>query len=117
MEQHALFDQQKALCTRYGVPHVPAPDFGKIGIAANLRDGAVPLNGLRHPPTSGMTGWYLWAGETWSDDPAFLAPLHLTHLTERCPQLLPYLGLPPGWRFLIAGAYEDVWYDAKLLNI
>ncbi|WP_459213513.1 immunity protein Imm33 domain-containing protein [Paraburkholderia caribensis] len=29
---------------------------------------------------------------------------------------MPYLGLPPGWRFLIAEGYEDVWEDAKLLT-
>jgi hypothetical protein len=27
------------------------------------------------------------------------------------------LGLPPGWRFLIAPGYLDVWYDASLLDI
>ena len=30
---------------------------------------------------------------------------------------LPYLGLAPGWRFLIAPGYEDVWYDEKLLLV
>lgn len=24
------------------------------------------------------------------------------------------LGLPPGWRFLLADGYEDVWEDASL---
>ncbi|WP_459166268.1 hypothetical protein [Sinorhizobium meliloti] len=24
--------------------------------------------------------------------------------------------MPPGWRFLIANGYEDVWYDETLLS-
>ena len=35
--------------------------------------------------------------------------LHAVHLADHCPSVLPYLGLPPGWRFLIAPGYEDVW--------
>ncbi|WP_434048948.1 MULTISPECIES: immunity protein Imm33 domain-containing protein [Sorangium] len=27
-----------------------------------------------------------------------------------------FLGLPPGWRFLIADEHEDVWKDPSLLN-
>jgi hypothetical protein len=29
--------------------------------------------------------------------------------------LTKYLGLAPGWRFLIAPGYEDVWFDEILL--
>jgi hypothetical protein len=28
---------------------------------------------------------------------------------------MQYLGLPPGWGFIIAPGYEDTWQDAKLL--
>jgi hypothetical protein len=31
--------------------------------------------------------------------------------------MAPYLALPPGWRFLIAPDYEDVWFDESLLHI
>jgi hypothetical protein len=30
-------------------------------------------------------------------------------------EILKFLGLPPGWRFLTDGLYVDVWYDAALL--
>ena len=38
------------------------------------------------------------------------------HLVEWCPQILKFLGLPPGWRFLIAGDYEDAGFDKSLLD-
>jgi hypothetical protein len=37
------------------------------------------------------------------------------HHTPRGPSA--FLGLPPGWRFLIAGEHEDVWEDPSLLNV
>jgi hypothetical protein len=103
------------MCARHGVDHVPSPPGLKVGISDGVRRGVVPIHGLRHQPVGDTTGWYLWAGD-WSDDPSFFVPLHVAHLREGCPAVLPYLGLPPGWRFLIAPGYEDVWYDAKLLE-
>lgn len=107
---------QDNVCKKYGVSHHPSPSNLKIGIALNVRDGIVPINGLRHPPEADTTGWYIWAGDELSDAPDFFKPLHVEHLLEWCPKAMRYLGLPPGWRFLITNDYEDVWYDESLLG-
>jgi hypothetical protein len=78
---------------------------------------SVPLNALRHPPEHGTCGWYIWGGETLSDDPTFFKPLHVSHLSEVCPSIVPYLGLAPGWRVLIAPNQEEVWFDETLLAV
>jgi hypothetical protein len=52
-----------------------------------------------------------------SEEKDFFVPLHVEHLGEWCPQVLSYLGLPPGWRFLIAPDYEDIWEDRSLLEV
>lgn len=39
------------------------------------------------------------------------------HLDQLCPEIQKFLGLPPGWRFLIAENYEDVWFDISLLDV
>jgi hypothetical protein len=109
--------QQRDTCDRYGVEFVPAPRRLKVGIARNVREGILPINGLRHPPAGETAGWYIWAGEEMSDDPNFFEPLHVEHLVEWCPHALRFLGLPPGWRFLVAGDYEDVWEDSSLLDV
>lgn len=108
---------QKELCRKYGVVYCPSPNEQKVGVTPSVRKGAEPINGLRHPPQGDTTGWYIWAGEEFSEDPNFFEPLHVKHLSEWCPAVQKYLGLPPGWRFLIASNYEDVWYDESLLNI
>ena len=103
------------LCHKYGTNYCPLPDGSKVGISLNVRDGVVPVNGLRHSPEGDTTGWYIWAGEEMSTAPDFFKPLHVEHLQEWCPDIQKYLGLPPGWRFLVANDYEDVWYDESLL--
>ena len=109
-------EAQAKVCERYGIGPFRTPVTLKVGIASNVRDGVQPLNGLRCHPVGDTSGWYIWAGEEWSDDPDFFAPLHIHHLAEWCPAVIPYLLLPPGWRFLIAAGQEDVWFDEQLLG-
>jgi hypothetical protein len=106
---------QRRICEKYEVHPSPAPAGLKVGIARNVREGLLPINGLRHRPEGDTTGWYIWAGGEPSNDPDFFEPLHVEHLTEWCPDVIPYLQLPPGYRFLIAPGHEDVWNDPSLL--
>ena len=108
---------QSELCGRFGVPVTFPQRHLKLGISADFCSGNFPLNGLRHPPEDGTCGWFLWAGSELSSAPDFFQPMHLEHLFERCQRVLPYLALPPGWRFLIADGYEDVWQDDSLLIV
>ena len=62
-----------------------------------------------------MTGWYIWSGEYVSADLDFFDPLHVFHLNDLCPEIVKYLALAPGWRFLFSPMQEDVWFDEKLL--
>jgi hypothetical protein len=112
----AIEELQKDICKKKGAEFLSSPTNLKIGISVNVREGIVPINGLRYPPEGDTTGWYIYAGEELSDAPDFFKPLHVEHLDEWCPQIKKYLGLPPGWRFLIAGDYEDIWFDEALLR-
>jgi hypothetical protein len=76
-----------------------------------------PINGLRSRPEGGTCGWYIWGGPGLCDDPRLFQPLHWSHLSKHCPSVLPYLALPPGWRFLLGTeGHVDVWYDETLLR-
>jgi hypothetical protein len=102
------------VCERFGARFSESSSESKVGIALETLELA-PLNGMRISPDPGTCGWYIWGGE-YSAAPDFFQPLHVAHLQEQCPQVLPYLGLAPGWRFLLAPDHEDVWFDLKLLN-
>jgi hypothetical protein len=114
---HAVALCQQQLCEKYNVAPIEAPGDLTAGVARNVEGTLIPVNGLRHPLQGTTSGWYLWAGETLSTDPDFFAPIHVRHLAGIRPEVVKYLALPPGWRFLIAGDYEDVWYDASLLDV
>jgi hypothetical protein len=105
-----------AFCANRNVEFLAAPGTQNSGYATST-EGLIPFNGLRHPPAGDTTGWYLWCGEEFSEAPDYFAAIHTYHLYEMYPQFIPLLGLPPGFRFLIAGGYLDVWFDAALLKV
>ena len=109
--------QQKELCSRFAADYEPLDLDLMVAISENFLSGVLPLNGLRHPQEGQVCGWYLWAGEELSEVPHFFRVQHVHHLVEQRPDLAKYLGLAPGWRFLVAGDYEDVWFDSKLLEV
>lgn len=111
-----ILERQHNVCERYGAEHVECPADMKLGILLSERSGGYPIHGLRHPTTGNTTGWFIWSGE-FSKDPEFFVPLHVSHVKDWNPVIEPYLGLAPGWRFLITLSYEDVWYDVALLDI
>jgi len=111
-----LEDVQRAFCFDRHSDCVPTNPDSKLGFAVQTRE-KLPINGLRHPPQGDTNGWYIWCGEELSSDPDFFSPIHTKHLAKYCPEILEYLGLPPGSRFLKAGEYLDIWYDATLLDV
>jgi hypothetical protein len=113
-----IINKQKSICKKYGASYLEAPLDLKIGISENVKKGVEPIHGMRHFPQGGTTGWYIWAGD-YSDAPDFFKPLHINHLEEWNNHVIPFLGLEPGYRFLIAerGNYVDVWEDLSLLDV
>ena len=107
---------EAGICTRLGVTPDPPQAGSKLGVSRSALTRDWPLHGLRHRPEHGTNGWYVWSGE-FSQSPEFFLPLHVEHLAERIPEVVAYLALPPGFRFLIAPGDEDVWEDVSLLSI
>lgn len=116
MNDEELQSLQIAVCSKYGQRWMIPPLNSKLGLALKTL-GKVPINGLRHPSKGETNGWYIWCGEELSNAPDFFSPLHTSHLRERCPEALQFIGLPPGYRFLWAGDHIDVWYDPTLLDV
>ena len=109
-------EAQREICEKFGAPYLACEADLKIGISRNFHRDQFPINGLRHSPQGDTTGWYIWSGEEFSTDTNFFVPLHSHHVQARCPEIVKYLGLGSGWRFLFAPDHEDAWFDAALLN-
>ena len=99
---------------RHGADFSPPAEGSRLGIALQTLH-LVPINGLRILPENGTNGWYIWAGEEQPDAADFFQSLCIEHLSKLCPLAAPFLGLPPGWRFLTDGDSMDVWHDANLI--
>jgi hypothetical protein len=111
-----LVESQRHVCIAQGCEFVPAWGQDNAGVVLSTV-GMKPINGLRHPVSVGTTGWFVWCGETFSDIPDFFQPICIDQSVERLPLVEDLLGLPPGYRFLTADGYEDVWFDESLLDI
>lgn len=106
--------EQIAVCARFGAKPTPAEPHLKLGIALKTIN-QLPLCALRHRQENGTCGWYIYGGEySTADD--FFQPLHVAHISQYCPEIVPYLSLPPGWCVLLAPGYEDAWFDEGLLD-
>ena len=110
--------EQKAVCLKYKLAFLATSEDVVVGVADNVFLGLQPINGLRHNPEKGTSGWFVWAGETYSEEPDFFKPMHAGHILETYPEIYKYLGLAPGGRFLIDTdkGYVDVWFDKKLVS-
>lgn len=114
-----ISQEQLIICNKYGILPFDTSFNSIIGISENVKDKNIfPINGLRHNVDEITSGWYIWAGLEFSYESDFFKPLHIEHLLDWRPDILKYLALPPGYRFLIGeDNYEDVWFDKNLLNI
>lgn len=102
------------LAACHGVERCPAPESEIVGLARDIDSGRLPINGVRCLPEAGTTGWYIWPGDEMSSEADYFRPIHVSHLNEWLPEVLPFLELPPGWRFLVAPGYSDVWMDPEV---
>lgn len=109
-----MYNDQIGVCHRFDTECMPPEMEQKVGIALGSLK-MVPLHAVRIQPDNGTCGWYIYGGD-YSQDADFYQPLHVAHIAEHCPQIVPYLGLPPGWRVLLAPGHEDVWFDGQLLK-
>ncbi len=112
---NSYIDRQKEICVNNNSTWKPINKKLKIGISANLDKD--PINELRHPAEKGTTGWFIWTGE-YSEVEDFFQPICAEHLLQQRPEIIKYLGLDIGFRFLAdSKGYGDIWYDETLKNI
>ncbi|MEQ4923665.1 immunity protein Imm33 domain-containing protein [Proteus hauseri] len=100
---------QTEICKRYEV--LPLAPEEKVAVALNsLNDN--PIYGTRiELPEAGTISWFFYCGE-FSDSDDFYQVIHTSHLDKALPEVVNYLYLPEGSRFIIdRSGYEDIWFE------
>jgi hypothetical protein len=98
----------------------PAP-MVRVLLGRTLAPGIRPIYGGRARPQAdrGDAGWTIWAThpdmhEASSTDGFDIVPV--TEVRDRCPEVWPFLALPPGWAFVLApDGTIDVYEEPELL--
>lgn len=109
---NAHIEKQQKICLAFQSKWNPINKKLIVGVSDNLSTD--PVNGLRHPSEKGTTGWFIWTGE-YSESEDFFKPICAEHLLKKRPDIIKFLGLDIGFRFLCdKSGYQDVWYDDSL---
>ena len=97
------------ICAAHGSPFVPPSPLDKVAVSLGTLN-LQPLNARRVSPERGICGWYIWGGGSGRNSRAagFFETMPVAHLLERCPQIMPFLALAPGWWVSIAPGGPEI---------
>lgn len=106
-----LIAEQKLLCEEFGSNYIEVKGDDLIAVAVQTLEKD-PLVGIRKKPeTAENVSWYIYGGELEEGTDHF-ETMTVRELQELVPEVLPYLALDIGFRFMIDGDdYEDVWKE------
>ena len=104
-----ISEAQQRICDKFRLPAQASEPM--VALAIGSLDQS-PIYGTRiELPENGTISWFIHCGEH-DDALDFYQPLHAAHLHEMLPQVLDYLALPSGARFILdREGYEDVWVE------
>ena len=105
-----IIEVQKMVCAKYCAPFHACADDERVGVAVTTLK-CEPIYGVRRTNEDGSACWYIWGGPR-STATDFYQPLCAGHISDLIPMVLPYLALPPGYKFIIdRNGFEDVWFE------
>ena len=108
--------KQKEICIKYGAIPCACSNADSMLIAKESI-GLLPINGMRRQAHRGESGWTVWCGaDIPADEETFFSELPAFNIQRSLAEAYQFLALPPGYRFLIAGAFAKAWFDPGLLN-
>jgi hypothetical protein len=109
-----LIAEQKLLCEEVGSAYIELHGDDVVAVAVQTLNQE-PIVGLRKKPeTEENVSWYIYGGEL-GEGADFFETMSIKKLQDILPEVLPYLALEEGYRFMIdADDYEDVWKEGDL---
>lgn len=104
---------QKECCDHYEAALIPPTEELLVVISKGVYEGVVPIEGVRYPSPKHMSGWWLTTDE-YDGNTESLITVHYSHIVEKRPEVAIYMALPFGYRFLLGGEEDCVWFDTEV---
>ncbi|NOH26381.1 immunity protein Imm33 domain-containing protein [Vibrio europaeus] len=106
---------QKDCCKHYQTTYSPIEPAQLVTISKGIYEGVTPVEGVRYPSPSHMSGWWLTTDE-YDGNISSMVTVHFEHIMEKRPELAIYMALPFGYRFYLGSESEHVWFDEDVAN-
>ena len=109
-----LIAEQKLLCEEYDSAYIQVQGDDVVAIAVDSLNQE-PIVGIRKKPeTEENVAWFIYGGELGEGQDIFQT-MTVRELQDILPEVLPYLALAEGYRFMIDREdYEDVWKEGSI---
>ncbi|UTW45427.1 hypothetical protein KFE80_00380 [bacterium SCSIO 12696] len=108
-----LKQNQKACCNHYKADFIPPNPDQMVAISEGVLSGTLEIEGVRYPSPEHMSGWWLTT-DLYNGDVESLETVHFSHVADARPEIAQYLALPFGYRFVLGGESEHVWFDNEV---
>lgn len=104
--------QQQQTCARFGAAFSPSAALQLAAVSDGVHEGD-PVAGVRYPPKDDDdSGWCL-STNRFDGTLDTVRREHLFHVTNDRLDVVPYLALPPGYRFVYSEVGIEVEFDAR----
>jgi len=101
-------EEQKLVCEEFDSRYIKVNETDLVAIAKQTLTKE-PIVGLRKKADAENVSWFIYGGELEEGDD-FFDVISVKELEDVFPDVIPYLALEEGFRFMIdADEYEDVW--------
>jgi len=107
-----ILQSQMTMCNKYSSKFLFPRINQKIVISDGIRD-EYPIEGVRYESPEHMSGWWL-TSNLYDGNIVSLKQIELHELILMRPELIKYLALDNGFRFILDKNGEDVWFDKDI---
>ena len=112
-DKQKMLELQRECCENYGSAFLPSETNQLVVVSDGVLEGITHIEGVRYPSPIHMTGWWLTTDE-YDGNIDSLKNIHYKHIMAKLPKVAMYLALSYGYRFLLLGEDEHVWFDEKV---
>ncbi|RKT01033.1 immunity protein Imm33 domain-containing protein [Chryseobacterium defluvii] len=98
---------QSELCSHYGLP-AQFPNFNQMIVISDGVYEGKDIEGIRYESPEHMSGWWLITDD-YDNNIESLKTVHFHHVVFTRPDILKYLSLPFGYRFLMQNGNVEVY--------